>query len=160
VLVAPGATLNLNYTPGTLDTIVALYVDGAYQLTGTWGAIGSGAQHETSQITGSGRLFVTPFILPLPGDFNKDGKVDNGDYLTWRKNNGTNNALPNDNSLGTPIGLAHLDLWRQRFGNSPGSGLSGNGLSSGNIPEPTAGLLVLLAMFGLPIIRTRQRTAM
>ena len=58
---------------------------------------------------------------PIPGDFNNDGKVDNGDYLTWRKANGTNNALPNDNGLGTPIGQAHFDLWRQRFGNTPGA---------------------------------------
>jgi len=41
-----------------------------------------------------------------------------GDYVTWRKNNGTNKALANDNGLGTPIGQSHYDLWRANFGNS------------------------------------------
>ena len=31
----------------------------------------------------------------LAGDFNNDGKVDAGDYATWRKNSG-NASLPNE----------------------------------------------------------------
>ena len=75
----------------------------------------------------------------LPGDFNSDGKVDAGDYVTWRKNDGTNNALANDNGLGTPIGPAHYSLWRTNFGNPPGSG-SGGGLGGTEraVPEPGA----------------------
>ncbi len=46
----------------------------------------------------------------LLGDFNSDGKVDAGDYVTWRKNDGTNNALANDNGLGIPVGPAHFNL--------------------------------------------------
>ena len=52
----------------------------------------------------------------LAGDFNEDNKVDAADYVVWRKNDGTNNALPNDNGLGTPIGVAHFNLWRANFG--------------------------------------------
>ena len=33
------------------------------------------------------------------GDFNYDGKVDAGDYATWRKNEVANATLPNDNGL-------------------------------------------------------------
>src|SRR6185369_6538806 len=35
----------------------------------------------------------------LNGDFNSDGKVDAADYVMWRNNDGTSNALPNDNGL-------------------------------------------------------------
>ena len=66
-----------------------------------------------------------------PGDFNSDGKVDAADYVTWRKNNGTGNALPNDNGLGTPIGTAHYNLWKANFGT-----VAGSGGGAGTVPEP------------------------
>ncbi|MEX2306153.1 MAG: hypothetical protein WD738_01080 [Pirellulales bacterium] len=71
------------------------------------------------------------------GDFNDDGAVNAADYVTWRKNDGTNNALPNDNGLGTPITSAHYDLWRANFGQPmPGGG----GFSA--IPEPMSAWLM------------------
>ena len=68
----------------------------------------------------------------LPGDFNGDGTVDAADYVVWRKYNGTNHVLPNDNGLGTPIRLSHYTLWRNNFGNPPDIG-SGAGA---NLPSP------------------------
>jgi PEP-CTERM motif-containing protein len=90
---------------------------------------------------------------PQAGDFNNDGKVDAGDYVTWRKGTepgNENNPLANDNGLGTPVGSAHYDLWRANFGNPPGAG-SGGGLIGGAVPEPTTvGLIFIgLAAFGL-----------
>jgi autotransporter-associated beta strand protein len=95
-------------------------------------------------------LQVTAIAVSLLGDFNSDGKVDAGDYVTWRKNNGTNNALPNDNGLGTPVGTAHYDLWRANFGNPPASG---SGRATGAVvvvPEPATILLIclLVPLFG------------
>jgi hypothetical protein len=74
------------------------------------------------------------------GDFNNDTKVDSGDYVLWRKDNGTNNTLPNDGGLGSPIGSSHYNLWRANFGSSSG----GSGSSLTSVPEPTT--LVLLPM--------------
>ena len=85
---------------------------------------------------------VPPTLAGVPGDFNSDGKVDAGDYATWRKNNNTNNALANDNGLGTPIGSAHYNLWRANFGNPPGSG---SGLGQAAVPEPSSAILLMLA---------------
>jgi hypothetical protein len=90
----------------------------------------------------------------INGDFNSDGKVDAGDYATWRKNNGTNNALANDNGLGTPIGAAHYNLWRQNFGKPPGAGAS---LSGSAVPEP--GTFVLLVAGSACGIATGRRRA-
>jgi hypothetical protein len=96
------------------------------------------------------QLFQPP--ASLLGDFNSDGKVDAGDYVTWRKNDGTNNALANDNGLGTPVGPAHYALWRANFGNPPASG---SGLSSAQIPEPASVFLCFAAIAGLMFAQRR-----
>jgi hypothetical protein len=89
-----------------------------------------------------------------PGDFNSDGVVDAGDYVTWKKNAGTSNALANDNGLGTPIGAAHYDLWRANFGNPPGAG-SGSSLSAA-VPEPDYGVLAAIALLGSAWLHRRH----
>ncbi len=156
---ASAGKLNLTFPADTPDIINGIYIDGIAQAFGTWGAIGSGATHQSALITGTGLLQVTPYVLPMSGDFNNDGKIDNGDYITWRKASGTNNALPNDNGLGTPIGLVHLNLWRQRFGMTPGAGSSGGGLGGGAIPEPATIALVCFGFAVLLQLRARRQRA-
>src|SRR4029079_12708423 len=75
----------------------------------------------------------------LAGDFNNDGKVDAGDYATWRKNSG-NAPLPKDKGVADQT--ARYALWRSNFGNqsSPGSGLS-----QAAVPEPTTVLLLAIS---------------
>jgi hypothetical protein len=127
-----------------------------------WGASTLNGDGSYSQIlyamsTNQGIQAFTFTTTPpgLPGDFNSDGKVDAGDYVTWNKNNGTSNALANDNGLGVPIGPAHYDLWRANFGNPPGSG-SGASLSSSAVPEPCTMLIALfVAGSCLPFVRKR-----
>ncbi len=53
-----GALLNLNYS--ATDVIGSLYFDGVAQSIGIWGALGSGAQHESALITGTGYLQIVP----------------------------------------------------------------------------------------------------
>jgi hypothetical protein len=99
---------------------------------------------------------VHPPVVPpagLDGDFNDDGKVDAADYVLWRKNNGTSNALPNDGGLGTPIGAGHYDLWRGNFG---GMG-AGTGAALGAVPEPAAATLGLLAAIACAAVHRRRR---
>jgi hypothetical protein len=54
----------------------------------------------------------------VPGDFDASGTVDAADYTTWRDDLGSETALVNDDGLGTPIGQAHYQLWKDNFGNS------------------------------------------
>jgi autotransporter-associated beta strand protein len=56
VRITSGAFLNLNFS-GT-DTVRSLYINGSKQAGGTWGAVGSGAQHQSPLITGTGFLQV------------------------------------------------------------------------------------------------------
>ena len=119
-------------------------------LTGVFETITSGYTVDYGSGTNSQ---VTLMAAGLPGDFNSDGKVDAGDYVTWRKNNGTSNALANDNSLGTPIGPAHYALWRSNFGKPPGAG---SGLGAGAVPEPS-GVLIVVLLMGAAIGMVRRR---
>lgn len=82
----------------------------------------------------------------ITGDYNNDGKVDAGDYVTWRKAQGTTNALAND-PVGGTIGTAQYNNWRANFGKPPGAG---SGLDGASVPEPASmGLLLIgLAAFG------------
>jgi hypothetical protein len=135
--------------------VIATY---AGTLSGTFDSVTAGYSVEYG--TGSNSQ-ITLNLLPagLPGDFNSDGKVDAGDYVTWRKNDGTNNALANDSGLGTPIGQPHYNLWRANFGNPPGSG-SGSALGDPSaVPEPAAILLVLIGIVTLPAASARRRRA-
>ena len=114
-----------------------------------------------NQTTGvAGMLFQPRIYLDvtaaagLTGDYNADGKVDAGDYVIWKKNQGTFNALPNDNGLGTPVGTAHYNLWRSHFGNPAGSGSGLGGAAA--IPEPASAVLLVI---GLAAFCSRRRSA-
>jgi hypothetical protein len=89
----------------------------------------------------------------LTGDYNDNGKVDAGDYVLWRKYQGTTHTLPNDPTGGT-IGAAQYNSWRSNFGNGgPGAG-SGLG-SGGAVPEPATLVLVIVGAIGLMSVRRR-----
>lgn len=125
-----------------------------------WGAItnnpdGTFSQNLYAMSSNQGiQAFTFTTALPsLPGDFNSDGKVDAGDYVLWKKNEGTSNALPNDNGLGVPIGSAHYDLWRANFGNAAGSG----SLHGATVPEPAAALLAIGMLLSCVSVRTARR---
>ncbi|MBB5031428.1 nidogen-like domain-containing protein [Prosthecobacter vanneervenii] len=66
VSVSAGAVLHLAFS-GT-DTVRALTLAGVQHLSGTWGGIGSGAQHETALITGPGLLVVVNEVISWMSD--------------------------------------------------------------------------------------------
>jgi hypothetical protein len=102
--------------------------------------------------------FRIEFLPGQNGDFNSNGTVDAADYVVWRKNEGTTNALPNDNGFGGTVGSAHYNLWRSNFGN-PVSG-SSSGLSNAAVPEPnTLALTALIAAGGCLFAPSWRRRA-
>jgi hypothetical protein len=97
-------------------------------------------------------MLITSAVAGLPGDFNDDGKVDAADYVTYRKNEGTTNPLPNDNGIGGTVGAAHYNLWTANFGEmAPGSG----GGAGAAVPEPSS--IVLLVGVSLGIVGLGRR---
>jgi hypothetical protein len=78
------------------------------------------------------------FGLPavgVPGDYNSDGIVDAGDYIAWRKNLGSAQALPNDNTAG--VDANDFDRWRLNFGQSAGTGSQSFATAQSQVPEPS-----------------------
>jgi hypothetical protein len=156
MVLTPGATVTgiWDYqAEGVFDTLAAVAPITAFSLQlGMRGSdLGSPVPTTSMTIVDNIRWFSAL----LPGDFNSDQAVDAGDYVTWRKNNGTNNALPNDNNLGVPIGSAHYDLWRSNFGN--GSSGTGAGLQAGGaVPEPLSLWFAMTFTMWLSLSRVRR----
>jgi hypothetical protein len=94
----------------------------------TW-AVNYGATSVVLSVTGPG----------LIGDFNGDNKVDNADYVVWRKTDGS--ALRYQN-------------WRSHFGIGAGSGSGAN--VAANVPEPASILLIVLPACFLATRRRRR----
>ncbi len=131
VLLTTGGILDLDFI-GT-DTIDSLFIDGNSQAVGTWGGIGSGADNETSLITGSGLLMVST-LAGLAGDFDNSGRVDGLDFLLWQQNP----------SVGS------LSDWEANYGMT--APIAANASA---VPEPSSAVL-LLAGLGLAISRRRR----
>ena len=92
-------------------------------------------------------------VLGLDGDYNNDGKVDAADYVVWRQNEGTTNALPND-LHGETIGANQYNTWRANYGMMlPASG--GGAIA---VPEPGPCWLLMTSAL-LPVTRHRRRGA-
>lgn len=89
-------------------------------------------------------LFYDPAGLVLAtmpsftGDYNANGVVDAADYTVWRDSLGmTGPGLPADSNRDGIIDIVDYLAWRVNFGAiAPGSG-------SGNVPEPSAGWILL-----------------
>jgi autotransporter-associated beta strand protein len=139
-------SLNVTGTGTGTSWIIGTYTG---SLTGTFDTITPG--YSVTYTGGNVTLNAVP--VGLPGDFNSDGKVDAGDYVIWRKNEGPNATLPNDNGVGNQA--ARFSLWRSTFGNGgpgSGSGLSGDGA----VPEPSSFALLMLS-FAAMAGRRRKR---
>ena len=84
-----GAALNLDFTGG--DRVGVFEIDGVPQADGIYGAIGSGAPHETAAITGAGLLYVNTSLISSPY-----ATWANANGLTTGVNDGTNDDPDND----------------------------------------------------------------
>jgi len=91
---------------------------------------------------------ITTFFASLPGDYNRNGSVDAADYTVWRHSFGQSGAgLAADGDGSGAVDQGDYNLWRQNFGSQWGS--SG---SASSIPEPPAGLCILV-LLGYLIVR-------
>lgn len=89
---------------------------------------------------------LTPDVVAVPGDYNKNGVVDAADYVVYRKTLGQTGAgLPADGNGNGSIDTGDYTFWRARFGNISGAG---SGSLAAAVPEPGAWAS---ALFGLVI---------
>ena len=87
---------------------------------------GGAASFAASAVLARGEVSYLEAISSIAGDFNSDGVVDAADYTVWRDGLGTT-FTPND-----------YNVWANNFGTAAPT-------SSTSVPEPTAGLLLMLA---------------
>jgi hypothetical protein len=89
----------------------------------------------------------------LTGDYNQNGEVDAADYVLWRDTFGQNIAGgtgADGNGDGT-IDEADYAVWRSHFGQSASESLAAVAARSDiAVPEPSTGLLILLAVCLVP----------
>jgi hypothetical protein len=140
---------------GSPDIVRALYIDGVPQATGTWGAVGSGAQFTTPFITGTGMLKVDPSSPPDPntGYVIDDFEVDEG-HFGWPYNFSPSSqtfGLTSSTTIdrvttqhqGDGVGSQLLDLvstsanWQLRHNSGIGDGLAAK--PEGNLPLDAIG---------------------
>ena len=134
VYLTTGAILDLDFGDlAIIDTIDALFFDGASQAVGTWGRIGSGADNESAFLTGDGLLMVST-LEALAGDFDNDGFVDGTDFLLWQRN----------------PAVGSLQDWQDNYGT--GTNAQAN---TSAVPEPSAALLIVCGLTGLLAIRRK-----
>jgi hypothetical protein len=86
------------------------------------------------------RIDIGAFELALPGDYNRNGSVDAGDYVVWRKTLGTTGitAYSGADGDGDTIDQDDYNVWRTNFGNAlspPGAGSGAGDASSFQIQE-------------------------
>lgn len=140
-----------SYTPALGDEVeilnVAAGITGVFSISQPTGMPAGQffhARYDESEV----RLIVRD---TLPGDFNRDGVVDAGDYILWRKTFGQATASF-DAADGNGNGIVDSNdysVWRAHFGQS---GAAGSGGSS-TIPEPPLSVLLLSAA----LTRARRR---
>jgi FG-GAP-like repeat len=136
---------------------------------------GVGTQFEIGDVNGDGRLDIVTankngvFLFEqmpsgpglLPGDYNRSGGVDAADYVVWRNTIGqVGTGLAADGNLNNQIDTGDYDIWRANFGRAPSEGssaASGAGTRANTpVPEPTAVIMLIVAMAVLSIISVRK----
>ena len=99
-------------------------------------------------------LFSDPFVN-LPGDYNGDGAVDQGDYVVWRNSTGDTTQLLADGNNDLIVNELDYAVWRQNFGNTWLSLASGSGVGSALVPEPCGFVLMMIAFGAIANLRRR-----
>jgi autotransporter-associated beta strand protein len=158
VYLSTGALLDLTFSSGTPDVIDSLFIDGVSMQAGVWGAEGSGADFTSPLITGSGRLQVTTYIAPIPGDFNGDGMVDNADLTAWQGGYGMDSGAGMTNGDADGNGMvdgADFLLWQQNAGTSNTAAAAAGAAA---VPEPHTAALMLLAAGAASLGKRRRQS--
>lgn len=98
--------------------------------------------------TGAVVFGTHPVVSSRLGDFNNDGKVDAADYTVWRNNFGavTDASISNNGDQVAGITQADYTVWKQNFGATYSGSGSAAGSGSTQVPEPSAFVLLVVAV--------------
>jgi cyclophilin family peptidyl-prolyl cis-trans isomerase len=142
---------NNTFTLLTADSIIGTF--GAYDLP----QLSAGLVWDINQT-------VTAITLTVAqADFNRNGVVDSGDYIVWRKTRNLT-VTANSGADGDGNGIVNdldLAIWRNNLGNRAGgtfgAGMDGGGLLGTIVPEPASSMLAAAAVFIFSAATRRRR---
>jgi hypothetical protein len=89
----------------------------------------------------------------LPGDFNRDGRVDAVDYGIWRSAFGSTSDLAADANRDGAIETADYIIWRKHAQTSADSSI----ISAQHVPQPRAAALLLSSLCPLWQYRPKRK---
>jgi lysozyme len=151
---------NWNYAPPNVPPASA---DGIWNGWDFWqysstGNIGGESPVDRDVYQGTLEQMLAEFQGVQPhGDFNQDGDVDGGDYLTWQKWNGSTGAAATfargDANGDRKINAADLAVWSAGFGQPPASGAPALTAT----PEPSSAALAAAMIAAFASARRRLR---
>jgi hypothetical protein len=147
-------TINLALEFGSLPDQVYLAV-GVYQ-TNDGGAL-LASQQLPASINGDGNIDALEYFrlqfVATPGDFNRDGTVDDEDYDLWRAAYGSGDLRADGNRDGQ-VDAADYLIWRNYYGTSGGGFLLVPiDFPATPVPEPTSFMLICASLCGPRILR-------
>ena len=130
-------------------------------ITGQFDNVADGQRLATIDGTGSfvvtytrNDIFLSGFLLGIPGDYNQNGTVDAADYTIWRDHLGQTFTLTNENpNAATPGAVDAEDyaFWKPHFGEIAGGG-PGSGANAA-VPEPTSRVLFMTGVLVMFVCR-------
>jgi fibronectin-binding autotransporter adhesin len=139
LLITGSATLDGTLQVSLLGGFAPVSGDSFDLLTTTSGVTGTFANQQLPTLAGGlvwnlsyGPNDVILSVGGVLGDYNHNNVVDAADYVVWRK------------GLGTTYTQNDYNIWRAHFDQFAGSGLGA--LASAAVPEPQAGILVLIGI--------------
>ena len=99
---------------------------------------------------GEGATTIAAFELSLTGnatagDFNRDGKVDQSDYVLWKNTYGSTITLAADSNGNQVVDAADYTIWRNNLSAAGNSAARPSDDQTSSIPEPTAAWQIAVA---------------
>jgi hypothetical protein len=80
----------------------------------------------------------------LPGDFNRDGRVDSADYETWRRAFGSHSNLGADGNFNGTVDAADYVVWRDQLADQ-----TSPAVDAATAPEPASLPLLTFALMSI-----------
>jgi hypothetical protein len=94
-------------------------------------------------------IAAAQYVYGLRGDYNRNGKVDAADYVTWRKtrNQTVIAGTGADGNVDGTINTTDFNTWRANFGKAAevGFGEQPSFAAGNSVPEPSAFFLLVAA---------------
>ncbi len=112
--------------------------------------LSGGLMWRTGNLMSSGVISVA-----IAGDYNGDGAVDASDYTVWRDQLGATLLTNADGNNDGVVNTLDLAVWKNQFGQAASAVI---GALAGAVPEPSAAVLIFVAMTAIAVRRRAQRS--